>query len=191
MSFKELYDFAQTQDLRVNRNTIKAKAIEITGVDDVKFVRSGLDTSICRGFWLTPTNKDHHLVKQLGCHIAVSARDQNRCWDRFVTVKEMMHLFDSENEQTGTAALFDDLLSEFSSPMIETSDQMVSEIASFWRALAVLCPEKNRLEFARQKNESSIDNYEIALRLRIPEGYVPRLFEARYEAWLEKNIEVS
>ncbi len=188
MSFRDLYEFAQDQEIHVNRNIIKAKAIEISGVDDVKVVRSGLDVTICRGYWLTPSNTDHHLVKQLGCYVVVAARGLNRCWDRFVTVKEMMHLFDEENQKTGSPEQFDDLLSEFSSPMIQNSDQMVSEIASFWRAIAVLCPEKFRQEFRAQKEAQEIDNYEIALRLRIHEQYVPRLFEARYERWLEANV---
>lgn len=184
MAFKDLYEHVQTMDIHINRNEIKAKAIEISGVDDVKVVRAGLDTQVCRGFWLTPTNEDHHLVKQYGCHVAVTARGLNRCWDRFVTVKEMMHLFDGEQQRTGNADQFEDLLSEFSSPMIQTSSQMVSEIDAFWRALSVLCPEKYRQEFFELKEKQSIDNYEIALRLRIPEQYVPRLFEARYQRWL-------
>lgn len=187
MAFEQLYDFVQDLDIHVNRNDIKAKAIEITGVDDVKVVRAGLDISVCRGFWLTPTNREHHLVQQYGCHVAVTARGLNRCWDRFVTVKEIMHLFDDSEQRTGNPDQFEDLLSEFSSPMIQTSDQMISEIDAFWRALSVLCPERYRQEFAAQRAAQEIDNYEIALRLRIPEQYVPRLFEARYQRWLDKS----
>jgi len=188
VSFQDLYAFAQNQAVHVNRNAIKAECLRISDAEDIKFIRAGLDPSITRGYWLTPQNKDHHLVRQFGCHVVVSARGLNRCWERFVVVKEMMHLFDDEKQKTDDSEKFQSLLSEFASPMIVNSDQMVPEISSFWRALSVLCPERTRCDFQYQRKHKQIDDYEIALRLRIPAQYVPRLFEERYKKWLERNL---
>jgi hypothetical protein len=103
-----------------------------------------------------------------------------------VTVKEMMHLLDGEAGKTADAEQLRDSLPKFSSPS-DTSEQMKAEFDSFWRVVTVLCPERHRQEFVDQCAKQQIDNYEIALRLRIPEQYVPRLFEPRYERWLQAN----
>jgi hypothetical protein len=187
LSFKELFDFAQELPLYVRRNAIRDKAIELTDADAISVVRSGLDTDVCRGYWLTPQNSHHPLVKQLGHHIVVVARENNECWERFVVVKEMMHLFDTEDQKAADAKMLDGLLSEFSAPMAPFSPQFDAEIDSFWQALAVLCPQKDREIFRKELLENKTDEYEIALKLKIPESYVTRLFEERFDLWLSKN----
>ena len=93
MSFADLHDFCQEQPIHVNRNVVRAKIYELAGIDRIAYMRTSLDTTKCRGFYVSPQNKDHPIVKQFGCHVVVSARDLNRCWERFVVVKEMMHVF--------------------------------------------------------------------------------------------------
>ncbi|AWD21111.1 hypothetical protein B6K69_05045 [Fuscovulum blasticum] len=97
-----------------------------------------------------------------------------------------MHVFDAENAKTSTPELFQSLIDEFGAANETPSDQMLSEFASFWRALGILCPEKQREQFERERTDLKIDDYEIALRLRIPQQYVPRLFEPRYKSWLTR-----
>jgi hypothetical protein len=48
-------------------------------------------------------------------------------------------------------------------------------------ALGVLCPEATRLAIQKRLVAKKIDHYAIAPELRIPEQYVPLLFEARYK----------
>ncbi|MBC6442549.1 MAG: hypothetical protein GDA53_05375 [Rhodobacteraceae bacterium] len=188
--FKALFDYAQGLSLHVRRNDIKDKIIELTGVDGIAHYRSGLDTSVCRGYWLTPQNSSHHFVQQLGGHIVVTARDNNPCWERFVMVKEMMHLFDTEAQKAGDAEVLNTLLAEFSSSSSLTvpfSPQLESEIESFLQALAVLCPQTFRKRFRDELDQGKTDHYGIALKLRIPEAYVPRLFEDRFDKWLSSR----
>jgi hypothetical protein len=58
---------------------------------------------------------------------------------------------------------------------------MDAEVACFWRALAALCPEETRKQFKTAFQNNQIDFYSEALRLRVPEQYVTRLFDPNYE----------
>jgi hypothetical protein len=81
-----------------------------------------------------------------------------------------MHLFDVENEKTGTDKAFEALLTEFEVQQpTERSSQFTSDVKGLWMALSCLCPEKHRLEFIEQFQKGHIDHYGIALRLRIPQ----------------------
>jgi len=181
--FKELYDYCQTLNPKVSRKLILEKTLQITGVTKVKAVKTGFDTSVCRGVFLSAQNTEHSIVKQLGCNVILLARDQKYCWERFVYTKELMHLFDSDDEPTDTPDKLEKLLTDLEVPSANgtQSKQTTSEIKGFWMALACLCPEKNRLEYKLLREKNHIDDYGIALKLRIPEQYVPMLFQERYE----------
>ncbi len=196
MPYSDLYDFAQTLEVYeagkqyVSRNFLRDKAISITGVDKIKHIRTGADLGVSRGFWLTPTNTEHRLVQQLGCHIIVTERGLNNCWDRFVYVKELTHIFDTGDGCTASPDAFDTLLGEFASqgPINERSPQWVSEATAVWRALALLCPEAKRQEFAAERAAVKIDDYEIALRLKIPLLHVPKLFSPTFDRMLGEML---
>ena len=164
---------------KISRRDITRKTLELTNTK-VKAVKSGLDITKCRGYFLAMTNTEARLVQQFGCNVIVIARDLNYCWQRFVYTKELMHLFDIEDEQTTSTESFEKLLTEFGQPALERSPQIESEVKALWMALACFCPEKNRLEFKAQLDKGHIDNYSIALQLRIPEQYIPALFSPSY-----------
>lgn len=190
MSYKELYAFAQTLTPRISRNTIRDEALRIAGLQTISHVKSGMDTRVCRGLYLSATATNHRIVEQLGKHVIVTARDLNECWTRFVYVKELMHVFTPANEASDTGEKFDSLLSDLSSPILSSpSSQMLSEVDAFWMALAVLCPEARRLEMKEAVRQNEADHYGIALELKIPEQYVPRLFEERFEKWISNNTD--
>lgn len=196
MSYKDLYDYAQTVEVYdkgkqyVSRTSLRDKAVCIAGIEKIAHVRTGADLGVSRGFWLNPTNKEHHLVQQLGCHIIVTERGLNNCWERFVYVKELTHLFDAEEERTMGSEAFDNLLGEFASqgPIDDRSPQWIAESKAVWGALALLCPEAKRREFAEERQAVKIDDYEIALRLRIPQFHVPKLFSPTFEKMLKRLL---
>jgi len=93
-----------------------------------------------------------------------------------------MHLFDDPDSATDTGDAFDELLGEFTGPGTTVSSrQMDAEVACFWRALAALCSEETRKTLKDGLQNSQIDYYSVGLRLRIPEHYVPCLFDPHYE----------
>lgn len=182
MSYPELHGFCQTLTPHVPRKVIYEKVLALTGANRVRHFRTGLDTTICRGFYLSAKNTDHPFVVQAGGRVIVTARGLNRCWERFVYIKELMHLFDDPDSATDNGDAFDELLSEFAGPGTTVSSaQMDAEVVCFWRALSALCPEETRKVFKAEIQANQTDYYSIALRLRIPEQYVPCLFEPGYE----------
>ncbi len=174
--FRTLFDHCQTLTPKISRNAIINKIKEITGVEKIRTIKVTLDTTVTRGFFLRATNVEHELVKATGFNVVAIARGLNDCWERFVNVKEAMHLFDDDGDLVDTAEKFEQLLNDFSSPTLTTSPQTASDLLGIWMALACLCPEKSRLEFEALVAKGQIDNYGIALRLKIPKYYVPLLF---------------
>lgn len=174
----------------MSRNALRDKCIELARIPKIMHVRTGMDQGIARGVFLTPQNTDHPLVKQNGCHIVVTERTLNQCWERFVYVKELTHLFDEANMRTGSASQLDVLLGEFASlgAIDARSPQLVSEARAVWRALALFCSEEQRQAFARERDAVKIDDYGIALRLKIPKIHVPKLFSENYEKFLQHEV---
>lgn len=180
MSYKELYDYCQTLTPKISREQIKKKVLEITG-SSIRIMKTTLDTEICRGYYLSGKNVEHPIVKQFGSNVIVMARGLNNCWERFVYVKELMHLFDEPEEFTSSSVEFDRLLTDLQSlGTMELSVQAVSDAKCLWMALAAFCPEALRKQFEQQRNAKLVDDYSIALQLKIPTQYVPLLFDDRY-----------
>lgn len=186
--YKKLYEYCQTLTPKISRKLILPKIKEITGIDSVRTITSGLDITVTRGYFLSAQNQENPLVRQFGCNLIVLARGQNKCWERFVNTKEMMHLFDDDGEPTDSAEKFECLLTDWEAPSANPSNQKISEYKGLWMALACLCPEKNRLEFKTLREKKHIDDLGVALQLKIPEQYVPQLFRPNYNEIIEKLI---
>lgn len=186
MSYKQLYDFAQTLTPKISRRDLRNKTLELAHVPSVRHARTTMDISVCRGMYLTPQNNSSPVVSLLGKHVIVTARGLNYCWERFVYIKELMHMFGDRSGATDSGEKFESLLNEFSASTNDISPQMRSEFDSFWMALGVLCPESTRKEYHQMRNKREIDDYTIACNLRIPQQYVGRLFEARYLPSIER-----
>lgn len=109
------------------------------------------------------------------------ARGLNRCWYRFVFVKELMHMLDSPDEAADNAATFDLLLTELSGHgSLEKSNAYYSEMKAFWMALGLLCPEGVRQQIKGDKAAGASD-YSLAYRLKIPELYVRHIINPLFE----------
>lgn len=181
MSYTLLLDHCQTLPVYIKRNLVRDKALSLVNIPKVSVVKTDLDTQYCRGFYLSARNMNARLVQQHGTHVIALARSLNKCWERFVFVKELMHLFDDPEQATDSGAAFDALLGDFTGPRPPRwSPQMVSEQRCFWMALAVLCPEDERKALMVERANGKKTDYEIALRLMIPELYIQRLALPNY-----------
>lgn len=182
MSFRDLYEYCQSLEPKISRNDIRDRALQLTGVNRVSVRKVDLDTSVCRGFYLSARNLDHPIVRQHGSRVIVLAREMNDCWTRFVYVKELMHIFGDPAQSADTGEKLETLLDELSGSGSEVlSPPTISEVSCFWMALAVLCPERVRRQLKEDLESNRVDEYAIALRLRIPQIYVRELFGKRYE----------
>jgi len=176
MKYGDLYDACQAAP-SVGRKLFRDLIGQGCGVR-IKVAKTDMDVSVCRGMFLSPQNTKHRIVQQLGCAVVVMARNgNNRCWERLVETKEYMHVFDGVDEATDSGDEFNLLLKEFTvGASLQRSPQMMGEIKAFWRALGVLCPETHRQQLIKDK-EAGLSDYQAALRLKIPELYIPSLFE--------------
>ncbi|WP_133248033.1 hypothetical protein [Comamonas sp. JNW] len=177
--FKELYDYCQTLSPKVKRNSVIDKIKELTN-QKVRCVKTTLDTEIVRGYFLSAANTEHSLVREHGFNVIVLARGLNDCWERFVNVKEAMHLLDSAEELTDTKDKFEQLLIDWVQSVGSREEQQVSDIRAIWMTLACLCPEHSRLEFEAKWHKGQIDDFGVALALSIPKLYVQLLFRPTY-----------
>lgn len=189
MPYHDLYKFCQTLEPAVSRKVLRKEVLGLTNTEKIREGRTTLDTKKCRGFFLSANNSEHPLVKQYGSNVIVLAREMNNCWDRFVYVKELMHLFDDIEEATDTGEEFEGLLTELLLNTMERSPQLMSEIKCFWMALAAMCPEKYRTEYKQKREDGFLDDYGIALKLKIPTEYVPLLFTDIYDHNLEHILQ--
>lgn len=190
--FNELYEFVQTQSPRISRALLVPKIKEITGEDFVTQM-FGFDINLLRGFFLSAAIPNPHWrVVQAGGdkHVILIARGMTYCWTRFVQVKEMMHLFDSEVEKTSTGSEVEDLLTELAGPAnpAKISRYHESEYKAMWMALAVLCPEKERAVYAR-KREAGMSDFDIADELKIPEQFISSLLGDKYKDIIQEILD--
>lgn len=187
--FKELYDYCQTLEIKVSRRDVIEKIKALTD-SQVRVVKTRLDTNIVRGFFLSANNTQHPFVRDHGRNVIVLAHGMNECWDRFISVKEAMHLLDAEGECTNSAEKFEELINTWTypSPSIENSSpERKSDISAMLKALTCLCPEKYRLDFLDQKSAGTIDDYKIALQLKIPQAYVPVLLSDNFNKSVQET----
>jgi hypothetical protein len=188
--FKTLYESCQTLGSNIPNATTVAKVKSLTGTTTLPILKTELDVSIIRGYFLAFDNSNHPFFKLYGKNIIVIAKTLNPCWKRFVILKESMHLLDDANERANSAIKFRKLLNEWgaSSYALTHSPQIVSDYRAISMALACVCSEDSRLELQSLRNKKQIDDYGIARQLQIPEHYVPLLFDLNYTSTLTKLL---
>jgi hypothetical protein len=115
----------------------------------------------------------------------------NRCWTRFVCCKELMHVFDSAEERVDDRNKFLKLMKEFESiPMkADISPMFASELSAEWMAVIVLCPKRLRDVLRPQWLDKTLSNYDVALRLKIPEVTIKSLMDDYYDTALAELLE--
>jgi len=107
----------------------------------------------------------------------------NTCWARFVTCKEMMHLFDSAEEAVSDRDKFFTLMDEIDAPPPPAgqSPMLSSEYFAEWMALLLLAPKPLRDEYKRKLGAGEITPYDVAWKFRIPQSVVRSLMSDRYD----------
>jgi Zn-dependent peptidase ImmA (M78 family) len=190
MSYVDLHQHCCGLNPYIKRKAIYEKVLKIKGVSRVAHVIMELDTTSCRGLYLSSKNTNHPFVRQNGGHVVVTARGLSSVWQRFVFLKELMHVFDDPDEATDSGDAFERLLAEFTQPTPTQgwSPQMEAEIDSFWMATNLICPQKAR-DSLRSRASDPDELPKIAKEVGIPESHVQYLFAANYEQIIAEIIE--
>lgn len=108
---------------------------------------------------------------------------QTNCWIRFVICKELMHVFDSEEEAVFDVERFKRLLREIETPPMggDESPMYTSEHDAEWMALLVLCPKEHRDLWKIKLQDGDVDEMTVAQRFRIPKDTVLALCSDYYD----------
>lgn len=201
MSFLKLYQFAERKaqaaleagDLArppVEVRDIQAEIIEIGMVAEIQIDAVELDQSISKGHIVIEDlreglHEDAHFVAKIRID-----HELNRCWARYVTCKELMHVFDSPEEVVSGPERFRELMDEVDSPRMggDISAMYISEFSAMWMALLILCPRGARNEWKARLEAGEVTPYQVALRFRIPEAVVPGLMDDYYERAYQRLI---
>ncbi len=115
----------------------------------------------------------------------------NRCWRRFVCCKELMHVFDTADQRVDTRDRFVRLMGEFEAiPIpVDASPMFLSELWAEWKALIVLCPQRLREKYIAGWQNKTLSDFDIALKLKIPETVVSAAMGGYYLNALVRLVE--
>lgn len=187
MSYRELWEHRQTLPTAIDLTEIRRKLRELTERRVVVHAVDA-DPELFYGMYLSPKNEDtlYQGVPAGAGAIVVCARlDADMA--RLVQLKELMHMFDDPMQATTTGEELESLLAglcEEVRPHVRTP-QYQSELDCFWMAIGLMCPEAERVEFVRLREEGRITDQEIATRLQMPEVWIPGLFIEHYKASID------
>ena len=180
MSFSELYERVQEKEPKIKTKWLRDQVIDLTHITGIREQWTGaMDGTAIRGFYVEgplgpPVPRDENEA------LIVLARSLDKPWRRFIYTKELMHAFDTDEEKTDTPEKFDAQIKRFGDPAADNSAQFRSEVVAFWRALAVLCPEKTRLEMKAELDANEMTLEVAATRLVIPQQRAEDLFRDDY-----------
>ncbi|MAF56830.1 hypothetical protein [Ponticaulis sp.] len=103
----------------------------------------------------------------------------------FVMTKELMHVFDNENERVGSAQSFKNLLRDAETrqaPGVELTPEFRSEYYAYWRALVILCPIEKRNELKLKVENLEASHFDVSEDFMIRTADVPAVLSDNFEA---------
>ncbi|CAN7428248.1 hypothetical protein [Brucella pseudogrignonensis] len=185
MAFFQLYDSVQDLPGRISTRWLRDEALRLTSITKVKEQWTGvLDERVIRGFYIegplgppVPLDPKQSMI--------VLKRGLDKAMRRLVYTKELMHVFDEDDEKTDTPEKLDIQAEAFSDPGKQTPPQFIAENKALWRAISVLCQESRRLEFQDELIKGTKSLAVISASLQIPEVFARNLFREDYLEILE------
>lgn len=114
----------------------------------------------------------------------ILAEGQDEYYERFVTIKEVMHCYFESDGGTMTDNQFvlETHMRQFFGASATTQSQHVkAEYTALWMAMGVLCPEQRRLEFRRKFDAKEMTLNEIADLVKAPPHIARRLMTDQFE----------
>jgi hypothetical protein len=190
MPYSQLYDAVQGQAGRISTNWLRERAIEFSTITNVKEQWSGLvDDVNLRGFYIEgplgpPVPRAAHEA------LIVLSREMCRGplgkhWRRLVYTKELMHVFDRDDEKANTEETFDIQIEKFSDPHVDMSPQFRAEQKAAWRALGALCQEGRRLEYKELVAAEDMSLEVLAATLRLPQAWARVYLREDFQAVMQ------
>ena len=109
---------------------------------------------------------------------------------RIIGAKELMHVFDTEDQKTGDPESYRTLLKEIESAPVQEdmSPQYTADRAALWKATIALIPPWIRDEFKAGWASGEVKAPEIAARLWLPESTVSSAMGGYYDVMFKRLI---
>lgn len=191
MAFSHLYAKVQTKTAPISTRWLRECAMEHSVITRVKEQWSSIiEGTAVRGFYIEgPIGppiplKDHEVLITIARNVCTGPLGDH--WRRFIYTKELMHVFDEDDEKADTREKFDLQIERFGDPDIPMSKQFRAEQKAFWRALMALCPEVERKRFKALQEKHEISHTVIAAALRIPVGPTRELLRDDFDVITSK-----
>lgn len=186
MAFKDLYADVQKLDGHIGTRTLTDLAIKHSDITDVREMWSGLlEEMSLRGFYIEGPLGPPVPIPEHGSLIVLSRQmvkgPNGKHWRHLVYTKELMHVFDREDEKADSEERFDVQIQKFADPTAEVSPQFRAEGKAVWRALLVLCQEQRRNEYRRQFRDDAITLDMFAAAIRVPTAYAHYLLQDNFD----------
>lgn len=110
---------------------------------------------------------------------------------RYACTKELMHVFDTDEQRADSREKFIKLMREIQNkPMIQHESPMFrSELDTRWMAAIALCPQHLREPFVQPYKTKEIADFDIAEIFRIPEWVVPFVMDDYYDIAFHALVE--
>ncbi|WP_298328145.1 hypothetical protein [Asticcacaulis sp.] len=195
MSFKDLYDQVQSCSGKVSTKQLLQWAIHHSEICGVKEVWSEqVDHMSLRGFYVEgPLNNGPLAIPEKAALIVLSRSmctgPEGKYWRRLVKTKELMHVFDKEDEKAHSGQTLDAQLDGFIKPSESECAQYKAENKAYWRALACLCPEHIRRELKEKFLAEKLSLDVLSVTLQIPKAHVWRYLDDDFEASIASVLE--
>jgi len=194
MAYLDLYRAVQALGAdRISTNWLRERAIAFSEITAVREQWSGaVDAVFLRGFYIEgPMGPPvpiaaHQALIVLSRTMCLGA--QGEYMRRFILTKELMHVFDTEEEKANNKEKFDQQIRRLKDPSAAANQQHQAELKAYWRALGVLCPEEKRLEYKALLQEDKISWDVVAASLRIPIAQVRLIMDDKFEQFLEHSM---
>jgi len=196
MHFRDLYNIASSQPKPYVRFGTLRDAINAyhPGVGRVDLRKVTYHTPTNSAYWhLADTDRDspyedEYTVAEI-VHCASLHQDVREL--RYALTKELMHAFDTDEQQAGSRDKFIRLMRDVQNrPLPKHASAMYqSEFDTRWMAALVLCPANLRNEFANGEGVTPVTIAEFAERFLIPEWVASFVLDEYYTTVYETLIE--
>lgn len=109
---------------------------------------------------------------------------------RFALTKELMHVFDTEDEQITTREQVIAFFTEIQNRPLQqhATPAYKSELDTQWKALLMLCPKNVRDQLVEDYRSGHIGDADIAQQFEIPEYLIQALMDEYYDEVYETLI---
>lgn len=191
--YSTLYNLRQQAPRYTARQWYLDDAKSLPWVRDITIKRTpALNRQNVRGLIFAHDRQSHGGLDNFDYTI-VLAEGMEIEYERFVTIKELMHCYFQPIDKhvrymTGSALALEAHMNAFFGNATNNPAQEQAEKMGLWMALGVICTEHDRQELLQKFADKTITAADIGAEMRIPTRQAKSLLSSHYNAEIQKLI---